>query len=170
MRVLAVVAVCAGLSGCVSETLSMGVDESVAVEHDAHCQSLRMGPGTLVYIQCRLALLETLHKRYDPIERNAEALGGTPPDAVRFALRDDNFCNFNKSAELSLEPGDAASLAVAAYDSCADNQERLRQAVLEWQPAAAESFMADYRQDVLAMNEATIEDARAVTWPGTPPA
>lgn len=120
-----------------------------------------MQPGSLVYTQCRLAMSETLRETEDRNRQLFEGAGASLPENVAFALREDTFCNFNESTALSRQAGGAAALAANAYDQCADSRARLRQAVLDWRPAQAESLFADYERETLAANEATIVEARS---------
>lgn len=168
MRVLVAVAVCAALSGCVNDGLSLEALEAqmrTDIEHDAHCRSLLMVPGTLVYVQCRLALRQTAQTAYERRSQRMLSVGGALPPDVDIAIRDDAVCNLNKSAENSLEPGDAEQLAAVAYEECAESRERLRQAVLAWQPIDGERLLEDSRADAVAANEATILEARALNAP-----
>lgn len=163
MRLLFVAAACAALSGCMTSApppppaIPMGFNP----EHDAYCKSLLMPPGSLVYIQCRLAMSQTQRKADEQARAVlTQDMGFVSPE-TELAMRDDVFCNFNESAKLSVESAVPSEAAFSAANRCRSTRTRLERTLREGNPMQAETAIASYSRVALATNEATIAESRA---------
>lgn len=162
MRIAIAAALCVALAGCVTSEPPPppGPPPGYNPEHDAHCRSLLMAPGSLVYVQCRLAMSQT-QRRAETAARAllTQNLGFVSPEADS-ALRDDIFCNYNESSKLSVEQVTPADGALTAYGRCATTRNRLQRQIRSDQPMQAEAAIMAYDQSVIVTNEATITEAR----------
>lgn len=162
MRLLFVAAACVALAGCMtSEPPPPAIPMGFNPEHDAYCKSLLMPPGSLVYVQCRLAMSQTQRKADDRARALLTQEVGFVSQEVELAMRDDVFCNFNESAKLSVENGMPADAAFTASTRCPSTRARLERSLRSSNPMQAETALASYSRVALATNEATIVEARA---------
>lgn len=163
MRLLIVAAACAALAGCVTSAPPPpppGPPPGFNPEHDAHCRSLMMAPGSLVYVQCRLAMSQTQRKAEQQVRALfTQDLGFVSPE-LELAMRDDVFCNFNESSKLSVQAGTPAESAFAAYNLCPTTRARVEREIRSTHPMQAENTIAAYNRVAVATNEATIAEAR----------
>lgn len=152
------------MAGCAS-----GGDESIAeaisptaYQEDAHCKSLLLKPGELVYAQCRLAMTQTYLKNYNSrraaIERE---MGTTISPQFEQALRADAFCNYDESMKVAPNAFDKNVAANLAYANCDSTRAALEQEITALGRDAQQFTMAE-RQVVLRHNLETIDDTMAV--------
>lgn len=167
MRIAAITALCLALAGCVPSDgpqALMSVDDGY--DDDAHCKSLLMKPGDLVYVQCRLAMRKTYLQSYASrkatIARAAAPTHGQVPEDVDRSLRNDAFCNYDESVKLSIQPDAEDILAVGAYDKCSATREQLQQDISAWTGADSVTFTQGERAIVIAQNVEAIREGRAV--------
>lgn len=161
MRFLLAAALSVALTGCVTSEPPAPDMTGINPEHDAYCRGLMMPPGTLVYIQCRLAMSETLREAEDAGRSVLEAELGPLSAEVDTAMRGDVFCNLNESTKLSMEPGTPAEQAFVAQGRCTTTRNQLQAALLAASSFQAPSPLANYDSGTIATNEATIAEARA---------
>ncbi len=151
------------LSGCLS---GGGVDiaalELTANQDDAHCQSLLMRPGSLVYVQCRLALRKTYLKDY--AARKAliqQQYGPVVQGSFDQALRSDAFCNYDESVKASLEQPDENAAASVAYGSCGTTRSELEEAFASSIGGDAFAFTAQQQPIIIEQNVQAVREAMA---------
>ena len=161
MKFLLAAALSVALTGCVTSEPPAPDMTGINPEHDAYCRGLMMPPGTLVYVQCRLAMSETLREAEAAGRSILEAdLGPLSPE-IDTAMRSDVFCNLNESTKLSMEPGTPAEQAFVAQGWCTTTRNQLQAALLGASSFPGTSPLADYDSGTIATNEATIAEARA---------
>ncbi|MDY8110572.1 hypothetical protein U0C82_15625 [Fulvimarina sp. 2208YS6-2-32] len=155
----------AGLvAGCASGGDEPLVDaiSPTAYQEDAHCKSLLLKPGELVYAQCRLAMSQTYLKNYNSRRSAIEREMGTTISAeFEQALRADAFCNYDESMKVAPNAFDKNVAANLAYANCTSTREAIEQeiAALGRDPS---TFTLAEQPVVLRHNLQTIDDTMAV--------
>lgn len=167
MRMMAFAAASLVLSGSLSGCLATGgeIEEAMNVEDpadDAHCQSLLIRPGELVYAQCRLALRKTYLNDYSTRKVAIEQRHGPVTGAFDTALRADAFCNYDESVKqvTSGLPDDV--VAQTAYDKCAETRDELGAAFTAATGQPAEFLAEAERGMILGQNRAAVREAQVV--------
>ncbi|NDW07214.1 hypothetical protein [Jiella pacifica] len=167
MRLMAFAAASLVLSGALSGCLATGgdLDEVMNPEDpadDAHCQSLLIRPGELVYAQCRLALRKTYLNDYNARKALIAQRYGPVTGDLDIALRADAFCNYDESVKqvTSGLPDDV--VAATAYQNCAKTREELGTAFTAATAQPAEVLLAAERDMVLDQNRAAVREAHVV--------
>ncbi|MEN3793342.1 hypothetical protein [Fulvimarina sp. MAC3] len=152
------------LSGCVSDSGEAidNVFDPVAYQEDAHCKSLLLKPGELVYAQCRLAMSQTYLKNYNARKRTIEAEMGTSiSQPFEQALRADAFCNYDEAMKVAPNAFDESVAANLAYANCDSTRAAVEQEVAALGRDPATFTMAE-QPTVLKHNVQTIRDTKAV--------
>ncbi|MCK5931721.1 MAG: hypothetical protein KAG89_06075 [Fulvimarina manganoxydans] len=164
MRIPALALCSIMLAGCVSDDGDV-VTEALnvtAYEDDAHCKSLLLRPGELVYAQCRLAMEQTYLKNYNTRKAAIEAETGAPiSESFERALRTDAFCNYDESMKVAPNAFDEAVAANLAYANCEQTRSALEQeiAALGRDPM---TFTLGEQPTVLKHNLETIRETKSV--------
>lgn len=164
MRIAATLAVSLILSGCVS---GGGNDLEDAfrlteVEDDAHCRSLLIPPGELVYAQCRLAMRKTFLNNYNARKAQIAEQYGMVPSELDQALRADAFCNYDQSVKEAVQPVAEDVAAAIAYGNCATTRDLLLQAFQTATGADGTAFSFAEQPLIVQQNIAAIREARLV--------
>ena len=133
-----------------------------APQDDAHCRSLLIIPGELVYAQCRLALRKTYLNNYNARKIAIQQQYGVLDERLDQALRADAFCNYDEAVKASIEVQDELSLAEIAYASCGTTRERLQEEIVSATGVDGFAFTAAERPTVIDQNVAAIRESRAV--------
>ncbi|MEF2553533.1 hypothetical protein VQ042_19605 [Aurantimonas sp. A2-1-M11] len=131
-------------------------------QDDAHCRSLLIIPGELVYAQCRLALRKTYLNNYNTRKTALQQQYGMLDERLDQALRADAFCNYDEAVKVSVDPQDETVLAEIAYASCATTRERLQEDIAATTGVDGFAFTAAERPTVIAQNVKAIRESRAV--------
>ncbi|WP_209593932.1 hypothetical protein [Jiella mangrovi] len=142
-----------------------GVEEAMDVEapvDDAHCQSLLIRPGELVYAQCRLAMRKTYLNDYNARKTVIQRQYGPVNEAVDTALRGDAFCNYDESVKQVTSGLSDDVVAQNAYQTCANTRQELDAAFAAWTGQPAEVLAELERPMVLDQNRAAVAEARVV--------
>lgn len=152
------------LAGCVSDSGEAvdNVFDPVAYQEDAHCKSLLLKPGELVYAQCRLAMSQTYLKNYNARKNVIEAEMGAPiSENFEQALRADAFCNYDEAMKVAPNAFDETVAANLAYANCDTTRAAIEQeiAALGRDPTM---FTQAEQPTVLKHNVQTIRDTMAV--------
>ncbi|MCE7029822.1 hypothetical protein [Jiella avicenniae] len=153
----------AALSGCVSA--SGDIAEVMNPEDpadDAHCQSLLIRPGELVYAQCRLALRKTYLNDYNARKAVLAQRYGPVTGTLDAALRADAFCNYDESVKQVTSGLSDDVVASTAYQNCANTREELGAAFVAATGQPAEALVEAERGMVLDQNRAAIREAHVV--------
>jgi hypothetical protein len=164
MRIAATLAASLLLSGCVT---GGGNDLEDAlrlteVEDDAHCRSLLIQPGELVYAQCRLAMRKTFLNNYSSRRAQIMQQYGSVPADLDQALRADAFCNYDESVKEAVQPVAEDIAAAAAYERCASTRELLLQAFQSATAADGVAFSFAEQPLIIQQNITAIREARLV--------
>ena len=167
MRMMAFAAISlalsASLAGCV--TGGSGVDETLALEapaDDAHCQSLLMRPGEVVYAQCRLAMRKTYLNDYNVRKASIQQQYGQVSGPFDVALRADAFCNYDESVK-QVNAGLTDDMAAeSAYQTCSGTREELATAFASATGQPAMLLAEAERQTILDQNRNAVREARVV--------
>ena len=162
MRIAAILMLLLTLSGCVGGGSPFAGLNATAVQDDAHCQSLLMHPGSLVYAQCRLALRRTYLDDYATRKVALEKQYGPVSDRVNTALRNDAFCNYDESVKAAMDAGDEVAAAHRAYTACDSTRQQLADALAAEHGEDGNYFVGSEQHAVIDENIATVEAARAV--------
>lgn len=151
------------LSGCLSGGgADLAALQLTANEDDAHCKSLLMRPGSLVYVQCRLALRKTFLKDY--AARRAliqQQYGPVVEGTFDQTLRSDAFCNYDESVNASLEQADENTAAIVAYGKCATTRSALEEAFASAAGGDPAAFTAQQQSIIIEQNIEAVREARA---------
>nr|BAT27124.1 hypothetical protein [Aurantimonas coralicida] len=150
------------LAGCVGDDMDMAALDLSAPQDDAHCRSLLIIPGELVYAQCRLALRKTYLNNYNARKIAIQQQYGMLDERLDQALRADAFCNYDEAVKASIEVQDEMSLAEIAYASCGTTRERLQEEIVTTTGVDGFAFTAAERPTVIDQNVAAIRESRAV--------
>ncbi|MEX6505442.1 hypothetical protein [Jiella sp. M17.18] len=163
-RIFSALAIALLLSGCA--TSDGGVDEAAfqmnASADDAHCQSLLMRPGDLVYAQCRLALRKTYLNDYAARKKVIEAKYGPIDHALDLALRNDAFCNYDQSTQMVLKQMSDQAVAEAAYGNCSDRRNELDAEFTKAKGVPGETLNAMERPMIIRQNIQAVQEAKDV--------
>ncbi len=162
MRLPATVAILFTLSACVGGGNELDVLQLTAPEDDAHCRSLKIQPGVLVYVQCRLALRKTYLNDYEARKMPIEQQYGPLSEALDQALRADAFCNYDESIKASIDVLDETAAAYAAYANCTTTQQRLQEEFMVTTGADGVAFVASEQPVVIQQNIRAVREAKAV--------
>lgn len=166
MRLMALAAILLPLSGTLSGCVTNdGIDEALDLEapvDDAHCQSLLMRPGELVYAQCRLAMRKTYLNDYNARKAVIQSQYGPVTGGFDVALRADAFCNYDESVkQVTLGLSDDV-VAENAYQACATTREDLSARFAEATGQPGTILLDAERPTILQQNRAAIGEARVV--------
>ncbi|TFF21628.1 hypothetical protein E3C22_13100 [Jiella endophytica] len=150
------------LSGCVTGS---SIEDTIALEEpadDAHCQSLLMRPGELVYAQCRLAMRKTYLNDYNNRKAVIQKSYGPVTGHLDVTLRADAFCNYDETVKQVTAGLSDDAAAENAYQTCATTREELAAAFTDatGQPGAV--LVEAERPTILAQNRQAIREARVV--------
>ncbi|EAU40579.1 hypothetical protein FP2506_05101 [Fulvimarina pelagi HTCC2506] len=152
------------LAGCVGDdggSVVKAIDLN-AYQEDAHCKSLLLQPGELVYAQCRLAMSQTYLKNYNARRAVIEAeMGTTISEGFEQALRADAFCNYDEAMKVAPNAFDEAVAANLAYANCDTTRAAIEQEVSALGRDPMTFTMAE-QPTVLKHNLQTIRDTKAV--------
>ncbi|MBO0903958.1 hypothetical protein [Jiella sonneratiae] len=166
MRMMAVAAVSILLAGGLAGCATSGVEDAMDLEapaDDAHCQSLLIRPGELVYAQCRLALRKTYLNDYAARKAVIQQQYGPVSGELDIALRADAFCNYDESVKQVVTPGLSDDVvAETAYQNCANTRGELGAKFAEATGRPAELLAEAERPTVLGQNRKAIREARVV--------
>lgn len=162
MRLPATVAILFTLSACVSGDNELDALQLTAPEDDAHCRSLLMQPGQLVYAECRLALRKTYLTDYGTRKAAMEQKFGLLSEALDQALRADAFCNYDESIKASLDLEDETAAAYLAYAKCTTTQQRLRDELTVATGADGAAYVREEQPEIVERNIHTVRQAKAV--------
>ncbi|MCQ0989421.1 hypothetical protein [Jiella marina] len=160
---MAVAAISVALSGCV--TSGGGVEEVLDVNapaDDAHCRSLLMQPGDLVYAQCRLALRKTYLNAYNTRKAAIQKQHGPVTGAYDVALRADAFCNYDESVKLVQQGLPEEVIVEQAYQACFSTRTALAQEFASATGLPGEVLTNSERATILAQNREALREARQV--------
>ncbi|RFC66149.1 hypothetical protein DYI37_01370 [Fulvimarina endophytica] len=167
MRVLgALVPVLAAslLAGCMAdgnESIAEAISPT-AYQEDAHCKSLLLKPGELVYAQCRLAMSQIYLKNYNARKSAIEAELGQPISSTfEQALRADAFCNYDESMKVAPNSFDDAVAANLAYANCEQTRAAIEQEIRALGRDPMTFTMAE-QPTVMRHNLQTIQDTKDV--------
>ncbi|HEY9057697.1 MAG TPA: hypothetical protein VIN77_11160 [Aurantimonas sp.] len=162
MRLPATVAILFTLSACVSGGDELDALRLTAPEDDAHCRSLLIQPGELVYAQCRLALRKTYLMDYGTRKAAIEQQFGPLSETLDQALRADAFCNYDESVKASIDSLDETAAAYLAYANCSTTQQRLQDEFALATGADGGAFLRQEQPAVIQQNINAIREAKAV--------
>ena len=150
------------IAGCLSGgDADLEALQLTANQDDAHCQSLLMRPGSLVYAQCRLALRKTYLKDY--AARKAliqQQYGPVVQDNFDQALRSDAFCNYDESVKAALEQADENAAAALAYDNCGTTRGELEQAFASAVGGDTFAFTSQQQPVIIQQNVEAVREAK----------
>ena len=166
MRMMALAAILLPLSGTLTGCVTNGgVEEAMDLEapvDDAHCKSLLMRPGELVYAQCRLAMRKTYLNDYNARKAVIQNQYGPVSGSFDVALRADAFCNYDESVkQVTLGLSDDV-VAENAYQACATTREDLAARFMEATGQPGTLLLDAERPTILQQNRAAISEARVV--------
>ncbi|MCB8837771.1 hypothetical protein [Aurantimonas sp. VKM B-3413] len=150
------------LAGCTSDAKIEEAFKLSAPEDDAHCQSLLMRPGELVYAQCRLALRKTYLNNFAERKAVIEEKYGSLPQSLDRALRNDAFCNYDESVKMLQQQSPEEVIAETAYDSCETTRTELASAFAAASGTPAETLIALERPMIISQNIEAVREARDV--------
>ncbi|KKN80557.1 hypothetical protein LCGC14_0328770 [marine sediment metagenome] len=162
MRLPATVAILFTLSACVSGGDELDVLRLTAPEDDAHCRSLLIQPGELVYAQCRLALRKTYLTDYGTRKATIEQAYGPVSETLDQALRADAFCNYDESVKASVESQDETAAAYLAYANCETTRQRLQDEIMASTGADGAAFVQEEQPRIIQQNIRAVREAKAV--------
>ncbi len=162
MRLPATIAILFTLSACVSGGDELDVLRLTAPEDDAHCRSLLIQPGELVYAQCRLALRKTYLTDYAIRKAAIEQQFGPPSETLDQALRADAFCNYDESVKASVDLQDETAAAYLAYANCETTRQRLQDEINVLTGADGAAFAREEQARIIQQNIRAVRDAKAV--------
>ena len=162
MRLPATVAILFTLSACVSGGDELDVLRLTAPEDDAHCRSLLIQPGELVYAQCRLALRKTYLTDYGTRKATIEQAYGPVSETLDQALRADAFCNYDESVKASVESQDETAAAYLAYANCETTRQRLQDEITASTGADGAGFVVEEQPRIVQQNIRAVREAKAV--------
>ena len=167
MRLMAFAAVSLVLSGALSGCLATGggLEEAMNPEDpadDAHCQSLLIRPGELVYAQCRLALRKTYLNDYNARKATLEQRYGAVTGSFDATLRADAFCNYDESVKQVTSGMTEDVVARTAYQNCTNTREELGAAFAAATGQPAELLIEAERGMILDQNRAAVREAHVV--------
>ena len=162
-RILPALAAALVLAGCTTDAAKMEEAFKLsAPEDDAHCQSLLMRPGELVYAQCRLALRKTYLNNYAARKAVIEEKYGAISLPLDRALRNDAFCNYDESVKMLQQPTPEDAIAEAAYANCDATRGELSTAFATATGVPGDTLIALERPMILAQNIDAVREAREV--------
>lgn len=163
MRIAATLAVSLLLSGCV--TGGNDLEDALRLteaEDDAHCRSLLIQPGELVYAQCRLAMRKTYLNNYNSRKALIQQQYGSVSGELDQALRADAFCNYDESVKEAVKPVAEDVAAAIAYGNCATTRDALLQAFQASTGADGTAFSFGEQPAIIQQNITAIREARLV--------
>ena len=151
------------LSGCLSGgDADLEALQLTANDDDAHCQSLLMRPGSLVYVQCRLALRKTYLKDYAARKTLIQQqYGPVVQGPLDQALRSDAFCNYDESVKAALEQPDETVAASIAYGNCGTTRNALEDAFSPVVGGDIGAFTAQQQPIIIEQNVQAVREAKA---------
>ncbi|MBO0661126.1 hypothetical protein LQ948_00935 [Jiella sp. MQZ9-1] len=165
-RVMALVAMVFILAGSLSACVTGGGMDDVmdpnAVSDDAHCQSLLIRPGELVYAQCRLALRKTYLNDYAARKAAIAERFGPVTQSFDGALRADAFCNYDESVKQVRDGLADDVVAQNAYQRCDTTRNELAEKFAAATGKPGETLIELERDMILEQNRAAVREARAV--------
>ncbi len=167
MRLMASAALCLVLASALSGCLATGreLEEAMNVEDpadDAHCQSLLIRPGELVYAQCRLALRKTYLNDYNARKASIQQRYGPVTGAFDTALRADAFCNYDESVKQVTSGLSDEVVAEIAYQKCAETRDALGAEFAAATGQPAELLAEAERGTILGQNKDAVREAHVV--------
>jgi hypothetical protein len=163
MRIAATLAVSLILSGCV--TGGNDLEDALRLteaEDDAHCRSLLIQPGELVYAQCRLAMRKTYLNNYNSRKAQIQQQYGFVSTDLDQALRADAFCNYDESVKEAVKPVAEDVAAAVAYGNCAATRDLLLQAFQTATSADGVAFSFAEQPLIVQQNITAVREARLV--------
>ncbi len=151
------------LSGCLSGgDADLEALQLTANDDDAHCQSLLMRPGSLVYVQCRLALRKTYLRDYAARKALIQQQYGPVVQGIfDQALRSDAFCNYDESVKAALEQTDENVAANVAYGNCGTTRSALEDAFAQAVGGDPAAFTAQQQPVIIEQNIQAVREAKA---------
>ena len=167
MRLMAFAALSIVLSGALSGCLAGGgeLEEVMNVEDpadDAHCQSLLIRPGELVYAQCRLALRKTYLNDYNARKAALQQRHGPMTGTLDTALRADAFCNYDESVKQVTSGLSDDVVAEIAYQKCDETRQELGAEFAAATGQPAEVLAEAERGMILGQNRDAVREAHVV--------
>lgn len=153
------------LSSCMSDNgddLAAAALQIAANKDHAHCTSLLMRPGDLVYAQCRLALRKTYLNNYADRKTQLQAQAGVLPNELDMALRNDAFCNYDESVKAAMTAVDENAAAYSAYAACETSRQQLQTAIFEQAGLDGIQYTQIEQPMVIQQNIEAVRETKAV--------